>query len=568
MTGIISYAQNFEDVILWRALGHIPNGTYLDVGAHHPDIDSVSRAFYDRGWRGVHVEPGPEVAQLLRDKRPGDMVVQAMVSDEAGVRTFYETPGGGLSTADRDIAEFHREQYGVPVSVTSVVSVTLDDVLDQVPGNEIHWLKIDVEGFERQVLLSWRTSPRRPWIVVVEATYPKTQTPTHATWEDLVLAKGYEFAYDDGLNRFYLSEDHHDLRERLIHPPNVFDEFQVNPSGASIFSQDMKVFMEGEISARNLRIEALERDLAKAHRDRDRQKALHTQLEAQWKDTSTRADQLVERLLERESDIADMNRRLRELAAGQRTMAWDVERLTAHATARRFLPWPLRALPGAWGRHATPLGRVLALPDGDFLRAAYRIVLGREPDDAGTIHHGMKLAKGRSRSRVLADLMQSQEALQRTNGTDLADLSDDEFVDAAYLRWLGRPADPEGRQNYIAHLGAGMTREQLMHELRISVEGRKRHAGLWHEVEGLVHRSGSPLGWRTWFAPMPVPSAHGRDGGDIAEIIADEYDADGEGLRPDGAYPTQDETVRADLQHVQDKINLLAAAVEGLGDRR
>lgn len=50
----ISYAQNFEDVMLWRALKHVKNGLYIDIGAHDPVICSVSLAFYERGWRGVH----------------------------------------------------------------------------------------------------------------------------------------------------------------------------------------------------------------------------------------------------------------------------------------------------------------------------------------------------------------------------------------------------------------------------------------------------------------------------------------------------------------------------------
>ena len=59
---IVSYAQNFEDVMLWRALGHVSNGFYIDVGAQHPIIDSVSKAFYEHGWRGVHVEAIPSNA--------------------------------------------------------------------------------------------------------------------------------------------------------------------------------------------------------------------------------------------------------------------------------------------------------------------------------------------------------------------------------------------------------------------------------------------------------------------------------------------------------------------------
>ena len=38
----ISYAQNFEDVMLWRALKHVEKGFYVDVGAQDPVVDSVS----------------------------------------------------------------------------------------------------------------------------------------------------------------------------------------------------------------------------------------------------------------------------------------------------------------------------------------------------------------------------------------------------------------------------------------------------------------------------------------------------------------------------------------------
>ncbi len=54
-----SYAQNFEDVMLWRALRHIDQGYYIDVGAWSPELDSVTKAFYEHGWHGINVEPNP-----------------------------------------------------------------------------------------------------------------------------------------------------------------------------------------------------------------------------------------------------------------------------------------------------------------------------------------------------------------------------------------------------------------------------------------------------------------------------------------------------------------------------
>lgn len=55
--GIISYAQNFKDVLLWRAPGHVQQCAYIDIGTHNPIDDFVSKALYDQGWRGIHPEP-------------------------------------------------------------------------------------------------------------------------------------------------------------------------------------------------------------------------------------------------------------------------------------------------------------------------------------------------------------------------------------------------------------------------------------------------------------------------------------------------------------------------------
>lgn len=54
---MISYAQNGEDVILNRLFPPEYKGFYVDAGAAHPDVHSVTRHFYERGWRGINIEP-------------------------------------------------------------------------------------------------------------------------------------------------------------------------------------------------------------------------------------------------------------------------------------------------------------------------------------------------------------------------------------------------------------------------------------------------------------------------------------------------------------------------------
>ena len=84
--------------MLYRALGHLERGFYIDIGAQHPEIDSVSKAFFDRGWQGIHVEPVPHYANSLREARPGDRVIEAAVSNRVGRTALSGFADTGLST--------------------------------------------------------------------------------------------------------------------------------------------------------------------------------------------------------------------------------------------------------------------------------------------------------------------------------------------------------------------------------------------------------------------------------------------------------------------------------------
>lgn len=232
--GIVSYAQNFEDVMLWRALGHIEKGFYIDIGAQDPVVDSVSKAFYEHGWRGIHFEATPVYAKALRKNRPDEIVIEAAVSDRIGEMTFYEIPETGLSTGDADIVLRHMEK-NFEVKEITVACTTLAEIFALAGDQEIHWLKIDVEGMEEQVLTGWGEAKARPWIIVIESNLPNTQIQTHEQWEYLLLERGYCYTYFDGLNRFYVSEHHVELVKSFQYGPNVFDNFTLSGTPSASF---------------------------------------------------------------------------------------------------------------------------------------------------------------------------------------------------------------------------------------------------------------------------------------------------------------------------------------------
>jgi FkbM family methyltransferase len=224
-----TYAQNFEDVMLWRALKHIEDGFYIDVGAWSPDLDSVTRAFYERGWRGINVEPNPEFHAQLLARRPRDINLRLAVSDTSGTQIMNFLSNPGLSTLDETVAQEHASA-GWTINKQVVEVTTLAILWEQhVPeGHDVHFLKVDVEGFEEAVLRGNDWSRYRPWIVVVEATLPMSPQESHDAWEPILLNAGYHFTYADGLNRYYVANEHAELLPAFKYPPNVFDDFKLN----------------------------------------------------------------------------------------------------------------------------------------------------------------------------------------------------------------------------------------------------------------------------------------------------------------------------------------------------
>jgi FkbM family methyltransferase len=222
----LSYAQNFEDVMLWRALRHVANGFYIDIGAGWSAADSVTKAFYDRGWSGINIEPNPACFEDLVRERPRDINLSAAVADAPGTAELNVVSVEGLSTLDGDIARSH-ELKGRSLSPVTVTITTLNAIWERHIGNrDVHFLKVDVEGFEAKVLRGNRWSTQRPWVVVVEATHPEESEPNHESWEPILLAADYRFAYADGLNRFYVAFEHGNLLPAFAYPPNVFDDFR------------------------------------------------------------------------------------------------------------------------------------------------------------------------------------------------------------------------------------------------------------------------------------------------------------------------------------------------------
>lgn len=217
---MVSYAQNFEDVTLRRALKDIQSGFWIDIGAYDSTMHSVTKHFYESGWTGINVEPNPELAAGLVKERPRDINVQAAVGKSHGMTKLHVIGNTGLTTTVGAMANMHAASGHETTSEVDVPRIPLDSLFQlHARGRTVDFLKVDAEGSESEIITSYDFISCRPRIILVEAS------PDFSYHEHLQKA-GYIFTWFDALNYWYVRKEDEWCCDLIARPPSVWDNFR------------------------------------------------------------------------------------------------------------------------------------------------------------------------------------------------------------------------------------------------------------------------------------------------------------------------------------------------------
>lgn len=192
-------SQAGEDAILAELLPE-SNGVYVDVGAGEPISCSNTFQLWNRGWRGLLIEPRKDAVWDLCSRRYGDYVYPAAASNIDGYGQLHLHGSVSSLQADWNIAE---------QALTFCPTERLSSILAKFPSIRDACLlcSIDVEGHEREVLegIDWVTF--RPRVFCIEYIIYGVSPPNNENterWEPLLLAQGYKLHQTTALNKIYV----------------------------------------------------------------------------------------------------------------------------------------------------------------------------------------------------------------------------------------------------------------------------------------------------------------------------------------------------------------------------
>ena len=216
-----SYSQFYEDLILYSIFYDINNGFYIDIGANDPNHISVTKAFYMIGWNGINIEPLPDKFKQLETNRKKDINLNIAVGASKGNASLY-IRGTGSSIVNKYSG---KSNHTMSIYIDTMANVCKNYIPIK---KTIHFCKIDVEGWEKNVLLGYDFKIYRPKVFCIESTYPGTKKPSHYLWENILLKNDYSFVYQYKINRYYIDNRFPELRERFSYIGKFIKKYKSN----------------------------------------------------------------------------------------------------------------------------------------------------------------------------------------------------------------------------------------------------------------------------------------------------------------------------------------------------
>jgi len=188
-----SFSQAGEDIIAAAELSK-KRGFYVDIGAYHPKQFSNTYFFYKKGWRGLVIEPNPDLVRLYKDIRSRDTALGIGVGGGDGAADYFMFDDPATNTFDERTAEKNIQVGRKMVGKKPVAILRLSRILHEYlpDAQKIDLLSMDTEGMDEEILSSNDWKKYRPTIVICEDLDFSWEKPMKSNVAEMMKNLGYE----------------------------------------------------------------------------------------------------------------------------------------------------------------------------------------------------------------------------------------------------------------------------------------------------------------------------------------------------------------------------------------
>lgn len=181
-----SYSTINEDNVIDWLTGYKKDGKYIDIGGNNPDHTNNTRLFYERGWRGINIEPDVNGYNQFLEKRPDDINLNCGIG--IGEVVYYENTN---DTYRNTCVKSFADKWQLP-GARKIQLKPLSEVFEENKLIAVDFMSIDVETFEHEVLKSNDWNKYKANVLCIEGS-----------GYGYLRKYGYRWAFWDGNNTYY-----------------------------------------------------------------------------------------------------------------------------------------------------------------------------------------------------------------------------------------------------------------------------------------------------------------------------------------------------------------------------
>ena len=166
----ISFSKSGDDIQINKLINNNTPGTYVDIGCWHPIKASNTYFFHLRNWKGICIDPNPELIPLYEKYRPSDVFINTGVGNSKEFLNYYMLEESSMNTfshefiVKNDLEQQIIKNIKIPLKPLKAI---LDETLNTT--DRLDFFDVDAEGLDLEILKTNDWVKYRPKIIVVES---------------------------------------------------------------------------------------------------------------------------------------------------------------------------------------------------------------------------------------------------------------------------------------------------------------------------------------------------------------------------------------------------------------